>query len=71
MADLRNLALSLMEKRLEKGVSQSELAELTGIAQKTISRIENGHDTPKYETLLKIANALGYSLTIGIEKGDK
>ncbi|MEH7215749.1 helix-turn-helix transcriptional regulator [Priestia megaterium] len=48
----------LMAARDRKGFSQRKLSEMSGVPQKTISRIENGIDIPKMQTLLKLANAL-------------
>lgn len=52
--------------RKEKGLSQKQLAKLTGIRQNHISRFENHSATVTATamTLLKILNALDYTLTI-------
>lgn len=55
------VGLLLKEARIKKDLSQSELAELTGLRQATISEIENGTDF-KLSTLLKIMDALGLNL---------
>ena len=44
--------------RKKAGLTQTELASLTGTAQANIAYYENGKRKPKYETLLKIASAL-------------
>ena len=44
------------------GLSIRDLATLAGISYPTISRIENGHEDPRWETLTKIAAALGKTL---------
>ena len=44
------------------GLSMRDLAALAGISYPTISRIENGHEDPRWETLTKIAAALGKTL---------
>lgn len=41
------------------GMTQSELATAAGIGRVTEVRIENGDQSPRYETLLAIARALG------------
>lgn len=60
----------LMAARDRKGISQRELSRLSGVPQKTISRIENGMDIPKIPTLLKLANVLGleFSLVDSLEE---
>lgn len=45
--------------RNEKGMSQEELAEATGVTQEYIARIETGVKGPSLDMILQIANALG------------
>ena len=46
--------------RLEKGISQPELARLTGISQGVISELETGKRTnPTWDVISKIAQILG------------
>lgn len=45
--------------RKVRGLRQSDLADLSGIAQADISRIERGQIAPTTPTLLKLAEALG------------
>lgn len=54
----------MMAIRDQKGISQRKWSELSGVAQKTISRLENGLDTPRLQTALKLASALGYSMKL-------
>lgn len=67
---LMEIVGKLMAARDRKDLSQRELSKITGIPQKTISRIENGKDVPKLSTLIKIASALGLELTM-IDKQTK
>ncbi|MGG3663009.1 helix-turn-helix domain-containing protein [Bacillus gobiensis] len=43
-------------------MSTTELSNLSGTAQSTISKIENGYSTTNIETLIKICEALGVTL---------
>ena len=52
--------------RARKGLSQKELAEVTGIDQGDISRIERGIANPSVGTLNRIAEALEGKLVIEI-----
>lgn len=45
--------------RKARGLRQADLADLSGIAQADISRIERGQIAPTTPTLLKLAEALG------------
>lgn len=53
--------------RAMAGLSQKQLATLTGIDQSDISKIERGVTNPSVATLDRIAAALGGKLTITIE----
>ena len=48
--------------RVQKGLSQKELGDQIGMSQQQIGQYETGTRTPKQETLLKIAKALGVHL---------
>lgn len=48
--------------RISKGITQAQLAKLTGLSQQHISKIEKGLVDPNYATLEKIVNALGYKI---------
>ena len=50
--------------RLEKGITLSQLSEMTGIAQPNLSRIEAGKVDSRYSTLARIARALGVELVL-------
>jgi transcriptional regulator with XRE-family HTH domain len=50
--------------REEKNMSQQELAELTGITQSNISRIEQGKYSVGFDILVKIAEAMGKKIDI-------
>jgi DNA-binding XRE family transcriptional regulator len=51
-----------MQIRNQKGISQRELSQRSGIAESYLSRIENRHLEPRPKTLRKIAQALGVRL---------
>lgn len=53
--------------RAVTGISQKRLAELSGIDQSDISKIERGIANPSVATLDRIAKALGGQLAISIE----
>jgi predicted transcriptional regulator len=53
------LAVQVMERRELLGLTQTELAEKTGIDQGDIGRIERGSILPNEKTLVRLADALG------------
>lgn len=54
----------LIAQRRRRGMSQRSLAAMTQIQQPVIARMESKAATPRLDTILKIAEALGCSLEI-------
>jgi len=54
----------LIEARESKGLSQKELADLSGLKQSAIARLESMRATPKIDTLFKVLQPMGYTLAI-------
>jgi len=50
--------LKLKFKRIEKGLTQIQLAELIGATNQTISEYERGRVKPSYDNMVKISKAL-------------
>lgn len=46
-------------------ISQGRLADLAGVAVHTISNLETGKGNCTVETLLKVAQVLGYAVRVG------
>lgn len=61
------VAQAVLEARARAGLSQKQVASLTGIDQADISKIERGIANPSISTLERIANALGGTLSISIK----
>ena len=57
-----SIGTRVMQIRNQKGISQRELSQRSGIAGSYLSRIENRHLEPRPKTLRKIADALGVPL---------
>lgn len=55
---------AMIDARAEKGLTQKELSERSGIAQGDISKLENGNANPSVRTLQRLANAMGKTLKI-------
>ncbi len=55
---------SMIDARLEAGMTQKQLSEKTGINQSNLSRIERGTGNPSVATLERIASALGKKVSI-------
>ncbi|WP_026998159.1 helix-turn-helix domain-containing protein [Flectobacillus major] len=48
-------------------VRQNDLAEISGVALRTIVAIERGEGNPSLDTLLKLAEVLGLVLVVDIK----
>ena len=59
-----DLAVQLIARRREIGLSQMQLAAASGIPQSAISRIEQGRANPTVSTLTALARALDASFTL-------
>ena len=59
-------AYAVASARALSGLSQKQLAAITGIDQSDISKIERGVANPSISTLERIAHALGGQLSISI-----
>ncbi len=60
----RQLGLALQQRRATKQLTQTELADLIGTGQKTISKIENGSPGTRMDTLFSILAALELELEV-------
>lgn len=63
--DLKEIELikHLVVQRKNKNLTQRDLAELTGLKQSSIARIERDIVMPRLDTFIKLANALDLELT--------
>ena len=57
-----NLGQVIQKARIEKGVSQEQLSNETGITRTFLSLVENGRRFPSYDTLRRISSFLGKDL---------
>jgi transcriptional regulator with XRE-family HTH domain len=62
------IAQQVAEQRKAHGLSQQELAELTGTTQSAIARLESGGRPPRIDTLLRIAEALDCQLGVELRR---
>ena len=73
--DMKNLRKQLIDQivtaRIEKGITQSQLAEMLGTQRSNISRLEKGDHNPSVDLLLKIATVLNIDLNFQAAKIDE
>lgn len=54
----KKIGMNIRLRRIKKGISQEELADIAEIARSTMSIVERGEKSPSLQTVAKIANAL-------------
>lgn len=54
----------LIEERINKGMTQRELAEAVKLPQAAIGRLESKKHAPQLDTLIKVAQALDCDITV-------
>lgn len=60
----RQIIRAIVEGREARDLTQKQLAEVTGITQADISRLENGTANPSLRTLKRLAAGLGMDLKV-------
>lgn len=58
-----NIPGAIRGLREDKGMSQGDLFDLTGLKEGYISKLENGHIKPKIKTIKKLAEAFELSVS--------
>lgn len=58
------IARSIRQARLAKKITQSQLAKKTAMPQSAIARLESGNHSVSFETLSKVATALGKEIKL-------
>jgi len=61
-----SIIAQVIQKRIDKGLTQKELAKKAGTKQSAISRLEAGNANPSIAFLKKISKALGSKLQVSI-----
>lgn len=61
---MRKVGQTFAEARAESGLTQTELAEISGIHQSCLSRLEQGNGNATVSTLEAVAAAMGCKLEI-------
>ncbi|HEX4950145.1 MAG TPA: helix-turn-helix transcriptional regulator [Blastocatellia bacterium] len=65
---LKDVVATLKNRRLILAVTQESLAELSGVALRTIKEIESGNGNPTFTTLSKIADVLGMEIKLEVKQ---
>lgn len=60
----KQLGIAIQQRRIERGMTQTDLAAFVGTGQKTISKIENGNAATRVDTIFSILAILGLELDV-------
>ena len=63
-SQLATFVTLIIQRRNELGLTQRELAALSGLPQSSIARMETMKTVPSIDTVLKIVNPLGLQLSL-------
>ena len=66
----QTIGARIRQLRESTGLTQQALAQAAGIGRVTLVRIENGEQSPRYETLESLARALGLPIRELVGRGD-
>jgi transcriptional regulator with XRE-family HTH domain len=62
----RAVAIAIVRYRAEHDLSQRQLAEVVGMSQPQVARLELGEYNPRMETLMRLSSRLGLEFTIDV-----
>jgi len=65
------LGHAIKEARKERNLTQEQLGELVGVQKAQISKLENSVKNARFETIMKVFEALGAKVNFNIELNNK
>jgi DNA-binding XRE family transcriptional regulator len=65
------LGNAIKQARLELNLTQEQLGEIVGVQKAQISKIENSVKNARFETILKVFDALGAKVNFNVELNNK
>lgn len=65
------LGQAIKQARQERNMTQEELGELVGVQKAQISKIENSVKNARFETIMKVFEALGAKVNFNVELNNK
>ena len=65
------LGQAIKQARQERNLTQEELGALVGVQKAQISKIENSVKNARFETILKVFDALGAKVNFNVELNNK
>ena len=68
---MNELLNQFKQARIQKGYTQKQLAYFSGLSVEMIRKLEHGRTEPRIESLVLIAQALGYTFSMKLEQVTK
>ena len=65
------LGHAIKQARQERNLTQEQLGDLVGVQKAQISKIENSVKNARFETILKVFDALGAKVNFNVELNNK
>jgi len=65
---LQDIGIRIKERRSILGITQKDLAGISGVGLRTIKDIETGGGNPSFDTLVKVLDVLGLELDLKIKR---
>ena len=65
------LGQAIKQARQERNLTQEQLGELVGVQKAQISKIENSVKNARFETILKVFDALGAKVNFNVELNNR
>lgn len=65
------LGHAIKQARQERNLTQEQLGELVGVQKAQISKIENSVKNARFETILKVFDALGAKVNFNVELNNR
>jgi len=65
------LGQAIKQARQERNLTQEQLGELVGVQKAQISKIENSVKNARFETIMKVFDALGVKVNFKVELNNK
>jgi DNA-binding XRE family transcriptional regulator len=62
---------AIKQARIERNLTQEELGKLVGVQRAQISKIENSLTDARFETIIKVFNALNAKISFNVELLDQ
>jgi transcriptional regulator with XRE-family HTH domain len=69
--DAAALGRAVQAIRAERGISQVQLSEATGLMQSWISNVEHGRRNPSWNNVARLAEGLGVSASELVKRAEK